>query len=275
MKKSNEESQGLLPREAENLRLNKSRHHGRRRFDLGLSPSFASLSIFLMLLSTIVVVTVDIAYRAQLLHDRAMRTLPTDALRFEERPEWSQPIQHPWSLEPSDELDAAWDDLLYPLNIRVTGDELDMLGQNKTNRLQINRGDYLGVLGALHYLHCLNNIRKVIHWDYYESRTPDDLWKTAFGKGHSDHCIDSIRQTLMCRANTQIITAEWVDYDNDLGGREARSDTVTTCVNWESLDNWARQRALRKGNFSYRPRPFKITKTNDTEETNEEPKGPE
>lgn len=79
----------------------------------------------------------------------------------------------------------------------------------------------------------------------------------------------------MCRANTQIITAEWVDYDNDLGGREARSDTVTTCVNWESLDNWARQRALRKGNFSYRPRPFKITKTNDTEETNEEPKGPE
>lgn len=74
MKKSNEESQGLLPREAENLRLNKSRHHGRRRFDLGLSPSFASLSIFLMLLSTIVVVTVDIAYRAQLLHDRAMRS---------------------------------------------------------------------------------------------------------------------------------------------------------------------------------------------------------
>lgn len=38
--------------------------------------------------------------------------LPKDILKYEERPEWYHP-QLPWHQEPSEALDAVWDDVLY------------------------------------------------------------------------------------------------------------------------------------------------------------------
>src|SRR3569833_3653605 len=37
--------------------------------------------------------------------------LTRDAVRYEQRPEWGHP-QHPWNLEPSEELATAWHDLI-------------------------------------------------------------------------------------------------------------------------------------------------------------------
>lgn len=49
-------------------------------------------------------------------------------------------------------------------------DELRRVGANMTNRVQVNGGDYLGSIGVYHHLHCLNNLRMVVHWDYYKSK---------------------------------------------------------------------------------------------------------
>ncbi|KAI1378117.1 hypothetical protein F4677DRAFT_444029 [Hypoxylon crocopeplum] len=178
-----------------------------------------------------------------------------DALQFEERKEW-YPFQYPWNQPPSSELDSTWNDLLYALNIRVSRDEMSRLGLNTTNRVQVNRGDYFAALGVFHYLHCLNNLRKVVHWDYYGPQIAGSGSQEAFGKEHSDHCIDVLRQAVMCHANVQVNTAEWVDEDNFLGGKELRSDSKATCVKWDSVDGWARPRALKSGKFSFRPGPF-------------------
>ena len=59
------------------------------------------------------------------------------------------------------------------------------LGSNVTNRIQVDGGDYLGVMGVYHHLHCLNNLRRLVHWDYYESRVADAEETGPFGKGHS------------------------------------------------------------------------------------------
>ncbi|KAI0010444.1 hypothetical protein F4779DRAFT_639246 [Xylariaceae sp. FL0662B] len=183
-------------------------------------------------------------------------TLLRDALQFEERREWYPP-QYPWNQPPSSELDSTWNDLLYALNIRVSGDEMSKLRLNTTNRVQVNHGDYFAALGVFHYLHCLNNLRKVVHWDYYGPKIASSGGsQEAFGKEHSDHCIDVLRQAVMCHANVQVNTAEWVDEDNLLGGKELRSDSTTTCVKWDSVDGWARPRALKSGKFTFRPGPF-------------------
>ncbi|KAI1079888.1 hypothetical protein F5B20DRAFT_580684 [Whalleya microplaca] len=182
-------------------------------------------------------------------------TLLRDVLQFEERKEW-YPSQYPWNQPPSSELDSTWNDLLYALHIRVSGDEMIRLGLNTTNRVQVNRGDYFAALGVFHYLHCLNNLRMVVHWDYYGPKMANFGSQEAFGKEHSDHCIDVLRQAVICHANVQVNTAEWVDEDNFLGGKELRSDSTTTCVKWDSVDGWARPRALRPGKFSFRPGPF-------------------
>ncbi|KAI1105610.1 hypothetical protein F4804DRAFT_331197 [Jackrogersella minutella] len=182
-------------------------------------------------------------------------TLLRDTLQFEERKEW-YPLQYPWNQPPSSELDSSWDGLLYSLNIRVSGDEMSSLGLNTTNRVQVNRGDYFAALGVFHYIHCLNNLRKVVHWDYYGPKIVSSGSEEAFSKEHSDHCIDVLRQALMCHANVQVNTAEWVDEDNFLGGKELRLDSTTTCVKWDSVESWTRPRALKAGKFSFRPGPF-------------------
>ncbi|KAK4107237.1 hypothetical protein N656DRAFT_849603 [Canariomyces notabilis] len=180
--------------------------------------------------------------------------LPKDVVQYEDRPEWEE-LKHPWSLEPSDELDMAWKDLLYAINIRITPSELDELGENKTNRVQVNGGDYAGVLGVYHHLHCLNNLRRLIHWDYYGPRLANTKHPEGFAKEHSNHCIDAMRQTLLCHANTAIYTVEYTGNPRSPVGRDLKSRAVTKCVNWDALNGWARQRALVPGQYSYILRP--------------------
>lgn len=79
----------------------------------------------------------------------------------------------------------------------------------------------------------------------------------------TDHCIDSIRQAIMCHANTAAYTAEWVeDHENEGNNNDKshlpvidklRPDAITTCVKWDGLDNWARQRALVPGKYRFLP----------------------
>ncbi|KAI0149950.1 hypothetical protein F4776DRAFT_672105 [Hypoxylon sp. NC0597] len=174
---------------------------------------------------------------------------------YTERQAWSS-LQNPWNQEPSDEVDALWGDTLYALNLRITKDEVDLLGLNTTNRVQLNGGDYLGVIGVYHHLHCLNNMRIAIHWDYYQAKYGNYSPQEAFSREHSDHCIDILRQALMCNPNTEMHTAEWLDRPHELGDKELSGQSTTTCVKWDSLEKWARPRALRPGEYSFRPGPY-------------------
>ncbi|KAI3342535.1 hypothetical protein F4824DRAFT_512270 [Ustulina deusta] len=186
--------------------------------------------------------------------------VPKHALQLEERPEWYPP-RSPWNQEPSDELDAIWTDLLRALNIRITSNEMNFLKENKSNRVQVTGGnrqsdhDYVGVLGVYHHLHCLNNLRRAIHWDYYGPRMSGLKHLEGLSREHSDHCIDTIRQALMCHANTGVYTSEW-DYKTHNPSRSLESRSSTTCVQWDSLNNWARDRALVPGQYLYIRGPY-------------------
>ncbi|KAI0381275.1 hypothetical protein F5Y04DRAFT_255148 [Hypomontagnella monticulosa] len=222
------------------------------------------LAIFFLLLYIAVALTVEIALRFTGLTpspktSHGYTASLGDTVQFEQRAEWGSP-SHPWNRGPSEELDAAWDDLLYAINIRVKEDELAVLGIDKTNRVQVNGGDYIGSIGVYHHLHCLNNLRMVVHWDYYEKQFEDSPYRDHLGKAHSDHCINALREAVMCHANTAVTTFEWVDEDNSLQGKEQRLEALTTCAKWDSVDNWARQRVLVAGNYTYRPGPFERSK---------------
>ncbi|KAK8010984.1 Protein of unknown function DUF3328 [Apiospora arundinis] len=184
-------------------------------------------------------------------------SLPRDVIEYEEKQEWYT-LEHPWNMKPSPELDDLWEDLLYALNIRVTPEELYRLNKNSTNRIQVDGGDYLGVLGVYHHLHCLNNLRRLVHWDYYESMFGEEESNGhgPFDKGHSDHCINAIRQALMCHANVELHTGIWVYDPQRPQASQLGSHSQATCVKWDSLNNWARSRALVPGEYTYRPVPY-------------------
>lgn len=72
---------------------------------------------------------------------------------------------------------------------------------------------YLTQLDAFHQLHCLNEIRHHVYWDHflapkwgaYDAHTPHPLHWT-----HVSHCLNTIRQNLMCSADLEMISGTWM-----------------------------------------------------------------
>ncbi|KAH9883704.1 hypothetical protein F4778DRAFT_788360 [Xylariomycetidae sp. FL2044] len=246
------ESPGESPIEAREIHDD----HAYRRPSTHWSKGIRSLASIFMLCLIALALVVDIIVRLRSMGTRAMPSSHTslvgDRLRYEERLEWYPPTS-PFDEEPSDELDAAWDELLYAINIRVTETELRHLGSNLTNRVKVNGGDYIGSMGVYHHLHCLNMLRMIVHRDYYEPRWAEYPYLQQFGIEHSDHCINALRQAVMCQPNLAITTFEWVSKEVSPNEKLQKLETATTCTNWDSFNDWARQRALRAGKFSYRP----------------------
>lgn len=56
-----------------------------------------------------------------------------------------------------------------------------------------------------------------------------------------DHCIDQVRQSLMCSADTSIIPVQWNDETKSM---RPRVDTIHTCKKYDSLLNWTAGRNL-------------------------------
>ncbi|KAH8894557.1 hypothetical protein GQ53DRAFT_643295, partial [Thozetella sp. PMI_491] len=183
--------------------------------------------------------------------------LADPVMQYEERAEWGG-RSFPWNLEPSAELDEVWSDFLWSLNVRVSEDEMDLLNETRKNRVRVTGGGYAATMGVTHQMHCLNNLRRLIHWDHYQPRLANMSTHeaSAFTKEHSDHCIDSIRQSLMCKANTNMYMLEWPEVREgesrpELPSQNVVSHSTSTCVNWDLLDAWARKRALIPGHFHY------------------------
>ncbi|KAB8072075.1 hypothetical protein BDV29DRAFT_158911 [Aspergillus leporis] len=119
--------------------------------------------------------------------------------------------------DPTPELDAAWDELMGAVNIFITAEEEPGLGG--------------GLPTVFHDLHCLNMIRQNLHyyWDYYPHNNASIL------KPHLDHCIDSIRLSLMCSGDMTVAPIIW-DYNK---GRFIPDFEVHhTCRDYEALKEW-------------------------------------
>ena len=60
----------------------------------------------------------------------------------------------------------------------------------------------------------------------------------------------------MCHADTAVYNAEWVGDSHEPRNKELRSNGELTCVNWEVLDKWARERALERKKFLVKAGPY-------------------
>ena len=136
----------------------------------------------------------------------------------------------------SPELDQAWNDLFKYNNIRVSKAELDRMNITSVE-LADGSGDYLAALDVMHHLHCVKMIRQYIHPESYK------LTKAlkVDTKEHINHCLDAIRQELMCRGDVSLTTYEWLP---DLQIPWAKLSYDHECINWESIQDWAKERTV-------------------------------
>ncbi|KAF2139767.1 uncharacterized protein K452DRAFT_360469 [Aplosporella prunicola CBS 121167] len=140
-------------------------------------------------------------------------------------------------MESSPELDNAWYQLLRHHNIRLTDD--DLRGINQSSISLGHGGGYLGMLGVYHELHCLKLVREALHLDYY-GRGKSEKQKRILA-GHAEHCVDALRQTAMCRADTTIFPYHWNNFT-----RTPAPTWVQTheCVNWDKFTQWLDSRVV-------------------------------
>ncbi|KAJ5951160.1 uncharacterized protein N7479_009573 [Penicillium vulpinum] len=147
-------------------------------------------------------------------------------------------IISPYQGDPSPELDQAWKDLLQYSNIWVTGEELSKI--NKTSIPVPDEEDkYWVELSVVHELHCIKRLRQYIHSDYYfanisaEDRRLNDL--------HTDHCLEILRQSVMCHADISMITMTW---ESTSKYPAADFQNEHECKNWDTLYEWQKERSV-------------------------------
>ena len=89
---------------------------------------------------------------------------------------------------------------------------------------------------VFHQLHCLDGIRQA-YWLLYDeaygpNRQPEPDLPFMTSPAHIGHCIDLIRNDLICRPDTTIELK-----DLEIGG-VIGFDSEHTCVNWQELAGW-------------------------------------
>ncbi|KAF9257637.1 hypothetical protein L218DRAFT_879031, partial [Marasmius fiardii PR-910] len=137
---------------------------------------------------------------------------------------------------PSAEIDKAWDDL-YSFGVsKIRKSEADQLPV-KTVRIPSDPEHYILQLDVFHQLHCLNMLRKIIHPEYYGHHlaTGDDTQETA--DEHLSHCIEHLRQGIICHSDVSTIVWRWIPERNRTMGI---LDLPHQCRRFDRIQEWAK-----------------------------------
>ncbi|KAG8422226.1 hypothetical protein J3459_010565 [Metarhizium acridum] len=144
---------------------------------------------------------------------------------------------------PTLELQQTWNDLWGVRGVGVGKDDLQKLNKSDVDQyIQIQGSDpnnptYGAAVEALHQLHCVNVIRQYT-WplEMYDKSWgklyPSDLEDTATARVHVDHCIETLRLSLMCYAD---VTPVLLMYDEAAGGRRTDFNTHHKCRNFQKI----------------------------------------
>ncbi|PYH98984.1 hypothetical protein BO71DRAFT_425608 [Aspergillus ellipticus CBS 707.79] len=130
---------------------------------------------------------------------------------------------NPFSGPPRPEVDQAWSQLLRGGIIKISEDELRRL--NKTSIPLQDGSGYIGYLESIHMLHC-----KRIYQSQYPEQYPELQGTDAFAPGHWDHCLEVLRQGIICNADITVNTYYWKD-----GEIQGNRTGARTCTNWERI----------------------------------------
>ncbi|KAI0868267.1 hypothetical protein GGS24DRAFT_513592 [Hypoxylon argillaceum] len=168
-----------------------------------------------------------------------------EGLRWEYRKFPTNLVNNPFTGNPREELDEAWHELLQNDNIRVPRDYLDE--RNLSSVYTRKGGDGIASLSVYHSLHCLKKIKKMLFKEFYHSDKSDEAM--AREEKHVDHCVEYIRESLMCKPDLSMVTFRWI---NNTAQHEDKTAFYPTnfdadlhfCANWGHLDSWASKRVI-------------------------------
>ncbi|PWI67688.1 hypothetical protein PCL_02609 [Purpureocillium lilacinum] len=152
----------------------------------------------------------------------------------------------PYEGQPSPELEKRWDDLWRLPNIRFPEEHMASLNKTPPEKFihvapQYGEG-VLGFLNVFHQLHCLNFVRQFSYRKHYDySHTNGFNQSEQFLRQHADHCIESLRKSLVCAAD--VTPMVYLPDENSKYGYDADFNMRRKCKNYTRVQQWARDHA--------------------------------
>ncbi|KAF7345275.1 hypothetical protein MSAN_01904200 [Mycena sanguinolenta] len=151
----------------------------------------------------------------------------------------------PFQIPSSPELDLMWSDLYNYGVSRITKEEAARL-PNKTHAIPGDPGHYIAELDVFHNIHCLNKVRMALDPDCYPDwriSTSNNYIPTQDATEHISHCIDWLRQSIMCHVDTSVIVWQW---DSQANESRVKGNVAHTCRKFDKITEWAKERVLVK-----------------------------
>ncbi|KAL3417601.1 hypothetical protein PVAG01_10611 [Phlyctema vagabunda] len=136
---------------------------------------------------------------------------------------------------PSPIIDKAWHDLLHAQYTAITPAEAAQFPASHIEPIWYNGDHSFMELSVFHNLHCLNEIRVAL-----DKGSEQKHGSIHGGRVHLDHCVDQIRQALMCHADlTPVPMLPVKDSISDLyiGNGETH-----TCRDFDAIWSWVERR---------------------------------
>lgn len=179
--------------------------------------------------------------------------------------------------EPSEERDQAWSDLTGPRYFALSGDERDWLHSdsslNATTELPQLEGQKsafaYGGLDVLHSLHCLDSLRKRIDRADFpdhglssgniaidESQggvKADSVIADGFERMHVEHCLNQLRESIMCHSDTTPVTLKPVSVKTTVGSDVAvtvllgETERMHSCRDFGRVRDWIKDMVEQRG----------------------------
>ncbi|RYC65612.1 hypothetical protein CHU98_g597 [Xylaria longipes] len=161
---------------------------------------------------------------------------------------------------PTIELEHQWRTLWDHGNIELQKEDIDKLGKSTAGLFHAGGNDpkrgYVANLEVFHYLHCLNQIRQFTYKEHYATHMAEWIEKdhgamvdmnvtnpnNAHDRTHVDHCIDALRQQLMCSADVVPLLVQ-VD-EGSKSGYKTDFNVNMKCRNYDKILEWQSVHAL-------------------------------
>ncbi|RDW59898.1 hypothetical protein BP6252_12985 [Coleophoma cylindrospora] len=137
-------------------------------------------------------------------------------------------------------VDDAWERLLHAQYVAMDPEEAKQIPESHISPLWYDGEHEFFELSVFHNLHCLNEIRMSLAGNSHDNNR-DTLHE---GNVHLDHCVDQIRQALMCHADLTPVPMHAVAGAPDhlaLGNGE-----MHTCRDFDAIWAWVEERGKKQ-----------------------------
>ncbi|KAI9743513.1 MAG: hypothetical protein M1818_002826 [Claussenomyces sp. TS43310] len=148
---------------------------------------------------------------------------------------------------PNPEADAIWEEMELLRTVRITEEEVLKLGKDPATVAKFDDdfwgfGDnaYMAQIDVFHQLHCLNQLRKLIYPEYYGFE-PGKLTHASLWFVHLNHCVDILAQNLMCDANVDLYTLQWMETQ---GHPFPDFNLNHQCRDFDALVDWRKENGV-------------------------------